>query len=123
VNVFPPVTVMGTFAVSGSGAGTWTEDPGSEGEIDTALYADAQLECEVINQPVGAQDIVVTVIGTNRLGGAESHGSTIPNGSIVGTKVAVGTADDRFAKVTNVTITGGTAGDDFQVQSKEDRTL
>lgn len=124
VNVFPPVTVMGTFAVTGSGTGTWTEDPDTNGKVDTRMYADAQLEVMVINQPIGAADITVSITGTDFDGNAQGpHVAVIPSGSIVGTKVDVDLSTDRFATVTLVTITGGTSGDNFQVQTKEDRTL
>lgn len=117
VNVFPPVTILGSFAVTGAGAGVFTD--GSA--VDLTRYADAQLEVEVINQPIGGANVDVTVVGTNRLGGAYSETVQIPSGSIVGTKVAIGTSADRCANVTNVTIENGTNGDDFQVQTKEDR--
>jgi hypothetical protein len=124
VNVFPPVTIMGIFEVTGSGTGTWTEDPDTGAEVDTSMYADAQLEVMVINQSIGAASITVSITGTDFEGNAQGpHTAVIPDGSVVGTKVDVGTGDDRFATVTLVTITGGTSGDDLQVQTKEDRTL
>ncbi|MBN1630661.1 MAG: hypothetical protein JW990_12920 [Thermoleophilia bacterium] len=123
-NTFPPITTMGTFAATGSGAGTWTEDPDTEGEIDTSLYGGAQLEVEVINQTLGAAAITVTVTGTDANGDELEKASTeIPAESVVGTKADVGTAADKFATVTSVAIAGGTNGDDLRIQSKEDRTL
>ncbi|MBN1630031.1 MAG: hypothetical protein JW990_09720 [Thermoleophilia bacterium] len=123
-NAFPPVIVMGTFAATGSGAGTWTDDPDTEGEIDTSLYGAAQLEVEVINQTLGAAAITVTVTGTDANGDELIKSSTeIPLESIVGTKADVGVEADRFATVTSVAIAGGTNGDDLQIQTKEDRTL
>jgi len=123
-NAFPPITTMGTFAASGSGAGTWTEDPDTEGEIDTTNYGGAQLEVEVVEQTLGAAAITVTVTGVDANGDELEKSSTeIPLESIVGTKADVGTSDDRFAAVTSVAIAGGTNGDDLRIQSKEDRTL
>lgn len=123
-NTFPPITTMGTFAVTGSGAGTWTEDPDSDGEIDTSNYGGAQLEVEVINQALGAAAITVTVTGVDANGDALEKSSTeIPALSEVGTKADVGISTERFAAVTSVAITGGTNGDDLRIQSKEDRTL
>ncbi|MBN1319944.1 MAG: hypothetical protein JXA87_03795, partial [Thermoleophilia bacterium] len=123
-NAFPPVTVMGTFAATGTGAGTWTEDPDTEGEIDTSLYGAAQLEVEVINQALGAAAVTVTVTGTDANGDELVKSSTeIPALSEVGVKADVGLAADRFATVTSVAIAGGTLGDDLRIQSKEDRTL
>jgi hypothetical protein len=123
-NCFPPVTTMGTFAVTGSGAGTWTEDTTSEGAIDTSLYGCAQLEVEVINQALGAAAITVTVTGTDANGDAlVKSSSEIAGLSAAGTKADVGTSSDEFATVTSVAVTGGTNGDDLRIQSKEDRTL
>lgn len=123
-NVFPPVTALGTFAATGSGAGTWTEDPDTDGEIDTSLYGAAQLEVEVINQAIGAAAVTVTVTGTDANGDALVKSSTeISALAETGTKADVGLEADKFATVTSVAITGGTNGDDLRVQSLEDRTL
>ncbi len=122
-NVFPPVTVMGTYAATGSGTGTWTEDPTTEGEIDTTMYGACALEVEVINQAIGAAQITLTIVGTDANGDALSKTAVVPLESASGTKVDVGLAADKYATVTAVTSAGGTAGDDLRVQSKEDRTL
>jgi len=124
VNVFPPITILGDFAVSGTDAGTWTPNPDNDAEVDTANYADAQLECEVINQTIGGASITVHVTGTDFDGNSQGpHDAIITSGAIVGDKFDVGTSVDRYATITAVTITGGTNGDDFQIQTKEDRTL
>lgn len=123
-NAFPPITTMGTFAVTGSGAGTWTEDPDTGGEIDTTNYGAAQLEVEVINQALGDAAITVTVTGVDANGDElEKSSSEILALAEVGTKVDVGVEADRFAAVTSVAVAGGTNGDDLRIQSKEDRTL
>lgn len=123
INVFPPATVLATFAVTGAGAGALTLDPTTLGLIDTTLYADAPLEVKVINQAIGAAQIVATVIGTDFAGAAQSHTATITAEAAENAVFDVGTASDRFARVTAVTITGGTNGDDLQIQSKVDRSL
>lgn len=116
VNTFPPVTVLGTYAVTGSGAGTLT----AGAAVATALYGGAQIELEVIDDTVGAADIDVTCTCTTAAGGTVTKTGQIPNGSIVGAKVQLGTAADRIVAVTAVAIEGGTNGDDFQVQTMED---
>jgi hypothetical protein len=123
VNVFPPATVLATFTVTGSGAGTLTLDPTTLGLINTALYGDAPLEVKVINQQLGASQIVMTVVGLNFAGAAQSHVATITSGAAQDAVFDVATASDRFARVTAATITGGTGGDDLQIQSKVDRSL
>jgi hypothetical protein len=121
-NVFPPVTILGTVAVTGSGAGTLTMDPDTDGAINT-IYADAELEVKVINQQLGAAQIVLTVVGTNFLGGVETHTATITAEAAENAVFDVGTSGDRYYTLTSVTLTGGTNGDDLQIQSKVDRTL
>lgn len=123
VNVFPPVTILGTFTVTGDGAGLFTADPITDGGVDTSMYADAQLEVKVIGQQLGASEIVMTVIGTDFAGAAQSHTATITTGAAKDAVFDVATAADRFATVTSITITGGINGDDLQIQTKEDRTL
>lgn len=123
VNVFPPVTVLATVAVTGAGAGTLTLDPTTLSLINTALYGDAPLEVKVINQQLGASQIVMTVVGTDFAGVAQSHVATITSEAAENAVYAVGTVSDRFARVTAVTFTGGTNGDDLQIQSKVDRSL
>ena len=119
VNVFPPATVLGSMAVTGSGAGTFTDGQA----VDTALYGGAQIELEVTGNPIGAADIVATVAVVLASGETDTIEGTIPNGSTVGTKVALGTSDDRVVNITGITFTGGTNGDAFRVQTVEDRSL
>ena len=117
VNTFPPVTVLGTYAVSGSGAGTLTDGDA----VDTTLFGGAQLELEVTGGTIGAASITVTVVGTTASGSSITKTGTITNGSEVGAKFDVGIGTDRYVDVTSVTITGGTTGDAFQIQTKLDR--
>lgn len=116
-NTCPPVTELGTYAVTGSGEGTLTDGDA----VDTALFGGAQVEVEVTDGTVGAADIVVTVVGLTAAGASITKTATITNGSIVGTKFDVGLAADRYVDVTSVTITGGTNGDAFKIQTKLDR--
>ena len=116
VNTFPPVTVLGSYAVSGSGAGAYT----AEDAVATALYGGAQIELDVTGQTTGAAAIVATLTCTTASGSTVSREVTITGESEVGTTFAAGTAADRIVAVTAVTITGGTNGDDFQVQTMED---
>lgn len=116
VNTFPPVTVLGEFAASGSGEGTFTEGE----EVNTVLYGGAQIELEVINQAIGIAAITVTCTCTTAAGSTVEREGEILAEATVGTKVALGTAADRIVAVTAIEITGGTTGDDFQVQTMED---
>ena len=70
---------------------------------------------------IGAASITVTVVGTTASGSSITKTGTITNGSEVGAKFDVGIGTDRYVDVTSVTITGGTTGDAFQIQTKLDR--
>ncbi len=118
-NVFPPVTALGSFVVSGAGAGTYTDGA----VVDTTLYGGAQVQLEVTGNPIGAANITATVSCVHASGTLEDIVGVIPLGSIVGAKVALGDAADRVVNVTNIAITGGTAADAFKVQTMEDRTI
>ena len=118
-NVFPPVTVLGSMAVTGAGAGTFTDGQA----VDTARYGGAQMELEVTGNAIGAADIVATVTAVLANGTTDTRTATIPNGSIVGAKVALGTSADRIVNITGLSFTGGTNGDTFRVQTIEDRDL
>lgn len=117
VNTFPPVTVLGTYAVSGSGAGALTDGDA----VNTTLFGGAQIELEVTGGAIGAASITVTVVGTTASGSSITKTGTIDSGALVGAKFDVGIGSDRYVDVTSVTITGGTTGDAFKIQTKLDR--
>lgn len=116
-NVFPPVTVLGSFAVTGSGAGVYTDS----GAVDTTRYGGAQIQLEVTGNPIGDAAIGVTCSCRSENGGTVSRTGTIPAQSPVGYTVNLGTATDRVVDLLGITITGGTNGDAFRVQTIEDR--
>ena len=118
-NVFPPVTNLGSFAVTGAGAGTFTDGQA----VDTSVYGGAQIELEVTGNPVGAANIDVTVACVLADATTVNKVGTIVAASPVGTKVALGVGSDRVVNITGVTIALGTNGDAFRVQTKEDRTI
>ena len=118
-NTFPPLTVLGSVAVTGSGAGTFTDSA----KVDTANYGGAQIACQVVGDTIGGADIDVTAHVTLEIGSTTTVTGTIPNGSGVGTIVALGSGSDKIVDVTSVTFTGGTEGDAFQLQTIEERSL
>lgn len=118
-NVFPPVTVLGTFVVSGEGAGTFSE--GSS--VDLKLYGCADAEVEVTQQ-IGSSNIIVTAICTDVDGKTDVEATcTIPSGSNVGTKIDLITENAKqISAITDAMIDGGTSSDAFKFQTKVDRT-
>ncbi|MBN1320736.1 MAG: hypothetical protein JXA87_07845 [Thermoleophilia bacterium] len=116
VNVFPPVTTLGSFAVTGSGAGVYTDSD----EVETDKYGGAQIQLEVTGNTIGAAAIEVTVNCITASGGTVQRVGSIPAASAVGFTVDLGTSVDRIVDVTSITVTGGTNGDAFRVQTMED---
>ena len=116
VNVFPPVTTLGSFAVTGSGAGVYTDS----GAVDTTKYGGAQIRLVVTGNPIGAAAIEVTANCVTTTGGTVQRVGTIPAASAVGFTLDLGTSADRIVDVTSITVTGGTNGDAFRAQTMED---
>jgi len=119
---FPPVTAMGSVAVTGSGTGTFTD--GSA--IDGNLYGPANCELEVTAAAggPGTVSLVATVIGTDEDGNPVTGSATFSSAS-VGDKVDVtpDQAGKKFQDITDITFTGGANGDAFKIQSKVDRAV
>lgn len=103
------VTVFGTYLV-GSG---FTD--GSTNPIGLEPWIDIMVQ-------IGASPIDVTVTYIDQDGNpteTTTVSTSIPSGSTVGTliKVALNTGDYALRDITNITITGGTAGDKFKIRS------
>lgn len=117
--VFPPVTDLGSVALSGSGAGAFTEDT----PVDTDLYGDGLIEI-VTESIIGAADISGTVYGWDYNGNAVQADYAIGNGTANDTTVAIA-GTTRFVKInkplTDGAYTGGTAADAWRFQTKLDR--
>lgn len=118
LNVFPAVTTLATFAVTGDGAGTYTDGA----EIDTALYGGGDLEAVAVGA-IGGANIVITAAILKEGSVAGTATGTLTAGSPDGTAVNLTIAASAKAiDVTGITITGGTNGDDFIIRTKLDRT-
>jgi hypothetical protein len=117
VNVIPPVTVLGTFAVTGATTGTWT----AVNTIDVSKYGAAKIEVVALSSITDG----VTIEG---LVGLAFAGTTITKASAV----EIGPLDqyevydlssdytDRFKSISALTISGGVNGEKFMIQTKED---
>lgn len=117
----PSVDPMATFTVTGSGAGTYTH----VANVDTTLYGRAWLQA-VVTATVGATPIVAVVTGSQIDNTLVTKSATISANSSVGTAVnlgVLGVQADSFDAVTNIAITGGTAGDAFKVISRVERVI
>jgi len=121
VNAFAATAVdpMASFAVTGSGAGTYTAGT----DIDTTLYGKANLVVKP-TALVGAATITATL--TLRLldGSQETKTVSLPSGTASGTAIEIGTpGTDMYVGVDGISITGGTNGDAFKVVSTVERTV
>ena len=118
----PAVDPMATFAVTGSGTGTYTH----VADIDTTQYGRAWLDA-VVTSAIGANAISATITGVQIDNTTvTSKQVTIAANSSVGTTVHVGTLGvqaDSYDSLTNISITGGTSGDAFKVVSRVERTI
>lgn len=120
--VFPPVTILGTFTASGSGAGSFVDGSAIDLSADVG-YGSANLEGEITAAGSTTVSLVATVTGKDE-NGSVVIGTITFSSTAVGGKVNCVVADSRkFYDITNITIAGGAASDAFKVQSKYDRTL
>lgn len=113
-NVFPANTTLGRVDKA---AGEWAYTDGSA--IDTDYYAPAQLELYVpTGYTIGAADCVLTVTCVDADGDETEEAATMPQNSVAGTAVAIGTSSDAYVSVDTAVVTGGTDGDRVEIRSK-----
>ena len=72
---------------------------------------------------IGAADIVATVHVVLASGSTSTRSGTMPQNSVQGHTVALGSAGDTVVSVSSVTFTGGTDADAFDIVTVEDRSL
>lgn len=112
--VYPPATVLGSFFISGAGAGIFTDGA----TISSTLYAGADIEAEATST-VTSVTITAAVVDVD---GETTTATGLLNGAS-GTKVNLVAANGkRIRDVTGVTITGGANTETFLILSKVDRT-
>lgn len=119
-NAFPPATqTLGEATVTGSGAVSY-----SVGEtVDTGLYAKANCVLRTAHL-IGAVTIVAHCVMTTREGGSATQIVTVPSGTASGTTFDIGThGTDLYIGCSAVTITGGTAGETFTIDTEVEREV
>lgn len=107
--IFPAVTTIGTLA-RGESTTAYTHVAGV-----SEYHGPGQMEVEVLAE-IGAANWVLTLTCETLAGEDEEKVVTIPSGSLVGAKIAVGTAGNKYVDVTDVEATGGTSGDAARIQ-------
>lgn len=109
-NLQTVVLTLGTFTLTAEAQGTYSDGH----EITTA--SDLRIRCTTGFRVV---DTVVTVNAKNQDGVATTLTGTIPAGTSSGTLVALAPTNvgDTFTDVTNITVTGGIAGEAFLVEN------
>lgn len=118
-NVFPPVVdPIATFTTSGAGAGTYTH----VADIDTTQYGKANLVAKMTADS-GANALEATITCVKIDGTTEDKVVALASKSN-GDEVDIGTHDtDMYVGVSNITITGGAAGENFKVISELERSV
>lgn len=119
-NAFMPTAIdpVATFAVTGAGAGTFTAVAG----VDEALYGQVHFKVRTTGV-IGGAAIAATLTLTKADGSSEQKVVNIADGTGSGVELDVGLATDRYLACTNISITGGTAGDTFKIISTVERTI
>ncbi len=115
--VFPPAGDLASFAVSGANAGTYTHIAAIGSQ-----YGPAAVEL-VTTDVIGASAITVTLTLTKLDGTSVQKAATIAANSAQGATVAVDGGAVAYTNCTAITITGGTAGDQFKVSSVLERAI
>ena len=119
-NMFSYQITLGDVVVTASDTGTFTDGEAA----DTTKYSGKLwVNCQVTSD-MGAAPLQVNAIGTKWDGSAQTHTVTIPAGSTPGFLVPLGVFGsdaDSYKDITNVVLTGGTAGDTFNFLSVPER--
>jgi len=117
-NVYPPVTALGTYSISGT-AGTFT----AGSEVDTSLYGGADGEVEVTHAIGGTNDLTLSLDIVDEDNIITTGSAVIPKSSPIGYKVNITvTTGKRILEITDCTHTGGSDEDAVVFQTKVDRT-
>jgi hypothetical protein len=119
-NAFPPAVVpFGSATVTGSGAATYVV----ASQVDTTLYAKANVVLRTTHT-IGAAAIVATCTMQKRDGTTENKVVTVPALTASGVSIDIGThGTDLYIGCSAVTITGGTAGETFTIETEVERTV
>ncbi|MGH3430875.1 MAG: hypothetical protein ACRDQZ_25455 [Mycobacteriales bacterium] len=123
-SIFPPVysggTKLGDFVAIDATTGTFTAGV----NVDTTKYGKAWLTLHMTHDITDA--LMVTVTGKKLDGTSHSVGPIDLTGKMNADQANVGTLGldaDHFVQVTAIVITGGTAADAFDIETRLERTI
>lgn len=117
---FAPETLIGSYAVVDAETNSGTLTPGTS---LAGHYGKSNLVVEVVNQTLGAADLVLTLTCVKQDLTTETKVVTVTANSIVGASFDVAThGTHMYVNVSAVTFTGGTDGDDVEIRSEPERT-
>jgi len=117
---FAPETLIGSYAVVDAGTNSGTLTPGTS---LNGHYGKSNLVVKVVNQTLGAANLVLTLTCVKQDLTTETKVVTVTANSIVGASFDVGTHNTHmYVNVSAVTFTGGTNGDDVEIRSEPERT-
>jgi hypothetical protein len=113
-NVFKATKqTLATETVTGAGAGTFS----GTGSLDTSLYGPLACEVECLTA-IGVTPIVATLTMVKADATTQAKTVTLTASSLINSLFAVGTSTDLYVDCSAVTFTGGTAAEQFRVQTK-----
>lgn len=117
--VFPLVTILATETITEPGVGIFTDGDA----VDTTLYGGGNIEAECLTD-IGDVAIVITAKGIDEYGKVNEWKGTIPNTAVEGDKFDLVAANaEKCINITEITFTGGTVDESFQIQTKLDRIV
>ncbi len=120
--VFPPEKKLADYAVVSASGSSGTLSNISD--VDTTKYGKANVIVKVVNQAIGATDLVLTLTMKKLDGTTEDKVVTVTGSSTVGTEFDVGTHDtDMYIGITAVSFTGGNDGDDVEIRTELERSV
>ena len=113
---------FGTYAVgTGFTVGSNFGDGAEANLANGTNFAGTQVKAVVTGSNT-ISGMTATIVGLDEVGAAKTKTGVAIAGA-PGTEITVGSTTDRWVAVTNITVTGGSSGDSFEVRNIKERTI
>lgn len=115
----PTVVHFGDASLAGPDVASYTADA----VMDTSSYGRANVVVRALGD-IGPSELTATLTLTTLEGGTDTRAVTLPALTASGTAIDVGThGTDMYIGCTALTVSGGSAGDSFSVETEIERTV